>query len=246
MPSASTELFLRLEAAAGHEQEASAAGLQDHSQPSVVSSHAHAANGHHAAPDVHRISPPLQAQLPEARQQQQQQQPQKLQQQLSHQEEDVYTSLERGSDTVPTVLPGRYTAVAMTNLPRAQYAPAHTVKQDAFGCSTVPQQVPSRTAPEQGFPRKGPEHGPRRHRDPAELECKAEPSGKVTPKAAEAPLVKQGSYALAAKMARLRNKRRQQEIEGLNGGQRQVQIAPGGKQHAVQVGSTLPVMAPAL
>ena len=237
-----------MEAAAGHEPEASAAGLQDNSQPPVMSLHTHAANGHHAAPYVHCTSSPLQAQLPEAisqqqqqqhqqQHQQQQQQPQKLQ--LSDEEEDVYAGLERGSDTLPPLVPSWYALGAVTNLPRAQHAPAHAGKQDLIGCGIAPQQEPNMTTPEQGIPRKGPGHGPLRHRDQAGLECKAELSGKMTPKAAEAPLVKQGSYALAAKVARLRSKRRQQEIEELNGSQRPVQLAPGSKQHAVQVGLTL-------
>lgn len=236
MPSASTELFLQLEAAAGHEPEASAAGLQNNSQSPVMALHARAANGHHAAPYVQCMSSPLQAELPEANPQQLQQQPQKLQQQLLGQEEDVYAGLERGSGTLPMLVPSWYSAVGTPDLPRAQHAPAHTVKQDSIGCSIALEQGPSRNPPEQGLPRNGPEHGPLRHRDRAGVECKAELSGKMTPKAAEAPLVKQGSYAVAAKVARLRSKRRQQEIKELNGSQRQAQIAPGDKQHAVQVG----------
>ena len=226
-PSASTELFLRLEAAAGHEPEASVAGLQTNSKLPVVFLHAH------AAPYVHHMSSLSQAQLPEANPQQQQQQQQ--QQQLSGQEEEVYAGLERGNDTLPMLVPSWYTAVGTSEMPPAQHAPAQVVKQESLGRSTAPHQRPSKAAPEQGFPRNGPEHGPLRHRDQAGLECRARPSGKLMPKAAEAPLVKQGSYSVAAKVARMRNKRRQQEIEELNGSQRKEQIVAGDKQRAVQV-----------
>lgn len=238
-PSASTELFLRLEAAAAHEPEASTAGLQDSSQLPVASVCAHAADGHHATPSVQCMAPPLQAQLPVAhiqwqQPQQQQQQPVKLQQQLSEQAEDVYAGLERGSDTVPMLTPSWHSEIATPAFDQAHKAPAPAL-------STVPQQGPSRMTSEQGLSRKSPEHGSLRHRDQPGLQCKAEPSGKVTPKAAEAPLLKQGSYAVAAKIARLRKQRRQQEVEELNGSQRQVQLAAGGKQPALQVVQTLPV-----
>ena len=245
VPSASTELFLRLEAAAAHEPEASAAGLQNDIQLPVASVHAHAAEGHHATPSVQCMALPLQAQLPEAHIQQQQQQPQQqpvqLQQQVSEPEEDVYAGLERGSDTVPRLLPSWHSAVAIPDLDQAQKAPASALEQNPVGFSTVPQQGPSGMTSEQGFSRRSREHGSPRHRDQPGLEGKLEPSAKVTPKAAEAPLLKQGSYAVAAKVARLRRQRRQQEVEELDGSQRQVQLASGGKQLALQVVRTLPV-----
>lgn len=248
MPSASTELFLRLEAAVAHEPEASAAGLQDNSHLPGASVRAHAANGHRATPSVQCMAPPVLAQLPAAhiqqqqwQQQQQQQLPVQYQQQVSEQEEDVYAGLERGTDTVPTLMPSWHSAGATPDLDHAQKAPAPALEQDPKSFSTVPQQGPSGMTSEQGFSRRSPEQGPLRHRDRPGLECKAEPSGKVTPKAAEAPLLKQGSYAVAAKVARLRRQRRQQEVQELKGSQRQVQRATGGNQPALQVVQILAV-----
>ena len=54
----------------------------------------------------------------------------------------------------------------------------------------------------------------------------------VTPKAAEAPLTKQGSYAMAARQARHRNERRQKETQQLAAHKAQTRTATANKQPA--------------
>ena len=222
MPSASTELFLRMEAAAAREPEEATLGIPDSSQPSVC---AQPASEHHAAPSVHCRIPALQSQAPVLHIQQQQQQ-----QQQPEEEDDIYAGLERGTDISTRLTPSWHEAVATTTFPQQpQGLPAHAVS----GSQALSQQGPSSAAPEQGYSARCPEHGPWRHQDKAGTQHDTDMAGKVTPRAAEAPLVKQGSYAVAAKVARLRNKRRQQEIHELNATRRQ--MAVDGKQHAVQV-----------
>ena len=219
MPSASTEFFLRMEAAAAREPEEATLGIPDSSQPSVC---AQPASEHHAAPSVHCILPALRSQAPVLYKQQQQQQPEPA--------EDIYAGLERGTDASTVLTPSWHDAVATTTLSQQpQGLPAHAVS----GSQALSQQGPSPAAPEQGYSARCPEHGPWRHKDKAGTQHDTDMAGKVTPRAAEAPLVKQGSYAVAAKVATLRNKRRQQEIHELNATRRQ--MAVDGKQHAVQV-----------
>lgn len=239
MPSASTELFLRMEAAAAHEPEEATLGILDSSQPFGMPVWQHASDEQHAALSVQCTSLPLSAQAPVFHIQQQQQQ----RQQPPEHEEDLYAGLERGADASTGLLPSWHAAVATTTVPQqAEGAPADAVKHDMVSSHAVPIHGPGGTAPEQGFSAKGPEHGSSRYRDPAGAQCDAElrEKGKLAPKAAEAPLVKQGSYAVAAKLARLRSKRRQQEIEELIASRRQTQVASGGKQPAVQVTQTPP------
>ena len=230
MPSASTELFLRLEAAAAYEPEEAVAGMSDSSQPCVMSVCAHAAKEQYIAPFMQCIPPLLQSQATVSHI------PHLQQQQLPEQEEDVYAGLERGTDASSALFPSWHAAIATAKLPQTQGAPGHALNQDLVGFGVVPGPGQSKTAPEQGFPGRGPEHG---HKGHAHSMCKEEPRGNLTPKAAEAPLVKQGSYAVAAKVARLRSKRRQKEIEQLHASQRHVHTTAGGKP-AVQVIQTLP------
>jgi len=54
----------------------------------------------------------------------------------------------------------------------------------------------------------------------------------VTPKAAEAPLIKQGSYAVAARQARHRNERQQNEAQQVAAHKAQLRSATANKQPA--------------
>lgn len=239
-PSASTELFLQLEAAAASESEQGlhASSLcQTMSAPNSASADTHA-DGQPASQS--KRVPALSGSMPEAEALQLEIQQQEQKQQLLSWEEDVYAGLERGAGVQTASWPSAQPAAVYT-MPPQQHAPTVEVcvprtaevalqQGDIASGSQLgllgiaPQQGTSDHACQQKPMVSAPES---RHRVQARYLSAA-----PTPKAAEAPLVKQGSYAVAAKQARYRSERQQKEVQQLAAQCGQMRAAAGHKQAA--------------
>ncbi|DBA94821.1 hypothetical protein WJX77_006721 [Trebouxia sp. C0004] len=281
LPSASTELFLQLEAATAVEPEQDACSFGVSKSPCTSGSiTAAAADTHLGSQEASCNQPPL---VSESMQQlealQDDQQLLQVQQAVKGAEEDVYAGLERGSELQTEGRPTRQFSNAAASSPQqaavvsadvtqqggdadtVQHASTHgssghwsqlssrctqpgqvgsscqqaqassTSQLGLFGnahhaCGTAlevqPQDQP--TVSQQGMPETA---LPGRSRlQPRAL------SPAVTPKAAEAPLTKQGSYAMAARQARHRSERQQKETQQLAAHKPQKRTATANKQPA--------------
>lgn len=225
VPSASTELFLRLESAAAQDSERAMPDMQSSNQPCAAPVPLSAGN----ALAVPLTQPPklilqtdiahdsvdqqlqLQQVLPQLPLQLQKQPWQQLPQE---EEEDIYAGLERNTDSNPASITAGHTGLTAP-VPCPQGLPAQALQPLLQGTS--------RQNPEPGFLRSMEQQG------------KAGTGKGAGPGAAEAPRVKQGSYAVAAKLARQRSERQQQQLEELGTSQRQTRDNATGKAHSVQV-----------
>ena len=282
LPSASTELFLQLEAATAVEPEQEACSLGVSKSPCTSGSSTAA-----AATDIHLGSQEASCkQLPlvsesvqqlEALQDNQQQVQQ--QQAIKGAEEDVYAGLERDSGLQPQGRPSGDFLNAAESSPQQAAAVFADVPEQGGDADTVqhasefgnsghwnllnsrypqPGQVGSSCQQAQVSSRSqlglsgnahhvcgmAPEVQPQ-DQPPASQQGMAETalqarsrlqpralSPAVTPKAAEAPLTKQGSYAMAARQARHRNERQKKESQQLAADQAQMRTATANKQPA--------------
>ena len=203
-------------------------------RPVTASAHEYDGNEHGA-----HLHPVHTAEIPVKHQEQ-------IPQAVLEQEEDVYAGLERGSDSLAPI--ARLPHVAFSSMAAARYMPhalsLHAPATDHPLPIQADQQLPAKAAsgqgspepsPEQGSSGKGPEQGQLRPRRQHRGTVKIDSTGASALKAAEAPLVKQGSYAVAAKLARQRTERRQQEIQQMDASQRQVRVSAAGIGRVGQV-----------
>ena len=258
LPLASTELFLQLEAATAvePEQEACSSGVSKSPCTSgsitAADTDIHLGSQEASCTQLPLVSESVQ-QL-EALQDNQQQVQQQVQQQqaITGAEQDVYAGFERGSGLQTEARPsGQSSNAAMSSTQQAaaisadvaQVGDADTVQHasefeslgqwnqlnsryshpEQVGSSSQQAQASSR--PQLGL------SGNAHHQGQSRLQPRAL-SPAVTPKAAEAPLRKQGSYAVAARQARHRSERHRNETQQLAAHKAHMRTATASKQPA--------------
>ena len=281
LPSASTELFLQLEAATAVEPEQEACSFGVSKSPCTSGNiTAVATDIHLGSQEASCHQPPLvseSVQQLEALQDNLQQVQQ--QQAIKGAEEDVYAGLERGSGLQTKERPSGQFSNAAVSSPQQAAAVSADVPEQAGDADTVqhasefrssvhwsqsisrctqPAQVGSSCQQAQASSTSqlglfGNAHhvcGTALEVQPQDQltalqqgmaetafqgQSRVQPralSPAVTPKAAEAPLTKQGSYATAARQARHRNERQQRETQQLAAHKAQMRTAAANKQPA--------------
>ena len=227
-PSASTELFLQLEAISACESEQNSQALACF-QPCLVSASpvdSHNDDGQAVRTDCLRSLTQLE--------QEHKQQPPEQQQQQKGLQEDRYEGLERGAGWQALSLTDiqRATVASSSHKPAAGAAvveyPSEWLGTNCRYTSGEQRQSSSNSQPElSGYAPQlwpfgnaphvcSPKQGVPQHQEPCaaapENECKSQAKTLTT---AEGPLVKQGSYAVAAKQAKDRSARQQKELQHL-------------------------------
>ncbi len=281
LPSASTELFLQLEAATAVEPEQEACSFGVSKSPCTSGSITAAATDIHLGsrePSCNQL-PLVSESVQQLEAQQDNQQQVQQQQAIKGAEEDVYAGLERGSGLQTEGKPSGQPSNAAVSSPQQAAAVSADVPEQGGDADTVqhgsefgssghwrqlssrypqPGQVGSSCQQAQASSRSQlGQSGNAHHVGGTALEVQpqdqptaskqgmAEPalqgrsrlqpralSPAVTPKAAEAPLIKQGSYAVAARQARQRNERQQKETQQLAAHQAHMRTATANKQPA--------------
>jgi len=281
LPSASTELFLQLEAASAVEPEQEACSLGVSKSPLTSGSITAAATDKHFGSQEASCNrlPLVSESVQQLEALQDNLQQVQHQQAIEGAEEDVYDGLERGSGLQTEGRPSGQPSNAAVSSPQQaaaisadvaeQGGDADTVQHASeFGSSghrnqlssrcTQPGQVGSSCQQAQTSSRSQLRLSVNAHHvceTTLEVQPQDQPTASqqgmaetalqgqsrlkpralspaVTPKAAEAPLTKQGSYAMAARQARHRNEQQQKEVQQLAAHKAHMRTATANKQPA--------------